>query len=65
MANIHKLTEQLNILKKYIKDGSEYDVSSYEDENTIVVKVDGVSKEDEEALENLGAGYDDGLWFVG
>ncbi len=48
MAKINKLAEQLEILKKYTTSDSNYDVSSFEDENRIVVNInnDLVTNED-------------------
>jgi hypothetical protein len=69
MAKIRTLIKCLTILEKYIDNESEYDVSSYEDENFIAVGSLSreVSEEDKAKLEELEAGYDEEteLWFVG
>lgn len=68
MARIHKLYDQLGILKKYILKESLYNVTSYEGETTIVVMVESkVLTSDHKELLKLGAHYDEdnNLWYVG
>ena len=67
MGRINKLSNQLEILKKYFSTDSEYDVSSYEDENQIVVECSSVTEEDKQILIDSEAYYDeeDELWFLG
>lgn len=64
MANLKVLKAGLDILDKYVKDNSEYDVGTFEETIAVQVHDVDVSKEDFDQLYLMGWSYlaDSGLW---